>query len=59
MENNYKFKAGNNNKNFQLNFVWEAYFKNLIKSNLDERHLKEVCLIFQSIAMILTNLLTS
>ena len=30
MENNYKFKAGNINKNFQLNFVWEAYLKNLI-----------------------------
>ena len=41
---------------FQLNFVLEAYLINLILLNLHKYLLKEMCMMFQSITMLLLNL---
>ena len=41
---------------FQLNFALEAYLINLTMSHQKKYHLKEMCMIFQSITMPLINL---
>ena len=52
----YKFKADNEMSTFLLNFVEEEYLKNLVLLNLEKYLLKEMCMFFQSITMLLINL---
>ena len=53
----YKFKADNEMSTFLLNFVEEEYLKNLVLLNLEKYLLKEMCMFFQSITMLLINLI--
>ena len=49
----FKFKANNKNVNFPIQFCLAAYLKNLMLFNLEKNLIKQMCLIFQSIMVLL------